>query len=142
MAKVEKSITINAPLEKVFEYVADPTNLPEIWCSLIDIKDVYWTVNGRRMRWAYKMAGMLFEGTAEDLEHTVNKRIVTNTKGGLNSTIAWTFESENGETKVNFTVAYKVPIPLLGKLAEIIITKINDHQGDLVMDNLKARMEG
>ncbi|MFC1974071.1 SRPBCC family protein [Chloroflexota bacterium] len=141
MARLKKSITINAPLEKVFGYVADATNMPEIWCSLIDVKDVYWTVNGRRMRWAYKMAGMFFEGTAEDLEYTINKRIVTKTKGGVTSAMEWDFKSENGETKVNLMVEYKVPIPLLGRLAEVVIKKINDHQGDLVMSNLKAMME-
>ncbi|MFC1994133.1 SRPBCC family protein [Chloroflexota bacterium] len=142
MARVEKSITINAPLEKVFGYISETTNLPEIWPSLIDIKDMHWTVNGRWFRWAYKMAGMLFEGTAEDSEHTVNKRIMTNTKGGLNSTIAWIFESENGSTKVTFIVDYKIPVPLLGKLADIIVKRINDHEGDLLMANLKVRVEG
>ena len=30
MAKVEKTITINAPVEKVFAYVDDPANLVEV----------------------------------------------------------------------------------------------------------------
>ena len=30
MAKVEKTITINAPVEKVFDYFNEPNNLPEI----------------------------------------------------------------------------------------------------------------
>ncbi|MFC1963648.1 SRPBCC family protein [Chloroflexota bacterium] len=142
MARVEKSTTINAPLEKVFNYIAEPTNLLEIWPSLIDVKDVYWIVTGRRARWAYKMAGILFEGTAEDSEYKVNDRIVTETKQGIRSTIAWIFKPDADGTKVTLIVEYSVPIPVLGKLAEIIINKINDHEGGLIMANLKVIMEG
>jgi hypothetical protein len=40
---------------------------------------------------------------------------------------------------VNFTVEYKVPIPLLGKIAEAIIVRMNDQEGDLMMVNLGVR---
>ena len=39
MATVKKSIKINAPVEKVFEYLT-PENLPEIWPSLVEVKNV------------------------------------------------------------------------------------------------------
>ena len=40
MARLIKSISINAPVEKVFDYVAEVTNRPEFWPSLIEITDV------------------------------------------------------------------------------------------------------
>jgi uncharacterized protein YndB with AHSA1/START domain len=46
MAKLEKSITINAPAEKVFGYINVPTNLPEIWPSMVEAKDVQRLPNG------------------------------------------------------------------------------------------------
>ena len=142
MAKVEKTITINAPVEKVFDYIDQPTNLPEIWPSLMEIKDVQTLPNGGHTdRWVYKMAGMRFEGTTEGIEHVTNQRIVSKTKGGVESTQTWVFQPEAGGTKVTFEVEYTVPIPVLGKLAEAIIVKMNEHEGDLVLANLKARME-
>ena len=39
MAKVEKEVIINAPLEKVFSYVSEPGNLLEFWPSLIEIEE-------------------------------------------------------------------------------------------------------
>jgi ribosome-associated toxin RatA of RatAB toxin-antitoxin module len=59
--------------------------------------------------------------------------------GSINSTITWTFRSNEEATKVTFTVEYKVPIPLLGKMAEAIIVKMNDQEGDLIMVNLGVR---
>jgi len=34
-----------------------------------------------------------------------------------------------------------VPIPVLGKLAEAIIVKMNEHEGEVILANLKSRME-
>jgi len=122
MAKVEKTITINAPVENIFSYISDPTNLPEFWPSLVEIKDVQPL-------------------PSEDTECVVNQRLVSKTKGGVESTQTWTFQPEAGGTKVTFAVEYTVPIPVLGKLAEGIIVKMNDREGDLILANLKARME-
>jgi len=142
MAKVEKTITINAPVEKVFGYVSMKTNLPDIWPSMVEAKDVQPLPNGgNSFRWVYKMAGMKFEGTSEDSEFIVNQSIVSKTKGGISSTITWTFQSEAGGTKVTFDAEYTVPIPLLGKLAEAIIVKQNNKEAELLLANLKERME-
>ena len=43
MAKLQKSITINAPVEKVFGYLSDPNNLPEIWPSMVEIEPIAHT---------------------------------------------------------------------------------------------------
>jgi len=142
MAKVEKTITINAPVEKVFDYIDQPTNLPEIWPSLMEIKDVQTLPNGGHTdRWVYKMAGMRFEGTTEGIEHVTNQRIVSKTKGGVESTQTWVFQPEAGGTKVTFEVEYNIPIPVLGKLAEAIVVKMNNREGDSILANLKTRME-
>jgi uncharacterized protein YndB with AHSA1/START domain len=142
MAKLKKTITINAPLEKVFGYISEPTNLPEIWPSLVEVKDVRRLPNGGTSnRWVYKMAGMRLRGTSEDVEYVANQRLVSKTKGGAESTQIWMLQPEAGGTKVTFEVQYTVPVPVLGKLAEAIIVKMNEREGDLVLANLKVRME-
>jgi uncharacterized protein YndB with AHSA1/START domain len=124
MSKLERSITINAPVEKVFDYINNQTHLPEIWPSLIEVTDMKPLPNGGwSNRWKYKMAGIHLSGTSEDIEHVANQRIVSKTKGGADSIQTWTFEPEDGGTKVTFAVEYTIPIPVLGKLAEAIIVK-------------------
>jgi len=142
MAKSEKTITINAPVEKVFSYIGGGTNLPEIWPSLVEVTDVQRLPNGGHSgRFVYKMAGIRLEGTSEDVEYVPNQRIVTKTTGGAESTQTWLFQPEAGGTKVTFKVEYTVPVPVLGKLAQAIIVKMNEREGDLILANLKARME-
>ena len=81
------------------------------------------------------------EGTSEGVESIANQRIVTKTKGGVESTQTWTFQPEGDGTKLTFEVEYTVPVPVLGKLAEAIIVKMNEHEGEVILANLKTRME-
>ena len=142
MKKIVKSITIKAPVEKIINYLSEPTNLPEIWPSLVEAKDVQRLPDGgTKFRWVYKMAGIHLEGTSEGVESIANQRIVTKTKGGVESTQTWTFQPEGDGTKVTFEVEYTVPVPVLGKLAEAIIVKMNEHEGEVILANLKTRME-
>jgi len=141
MKKIVKTGTIKAPAEKIFDYISEPSNLPEIWPSLVEVKDVQRIPDGTKFRWVYKMAGIHLEGTTEGVESIANQRIVSKTKGGVESTQTWMFQPEGDGTKVTFEVEYTVPIPVLGKLAEAIIVKMNEHEGGVILANLKTRME-
>jgi hypothetical protein len=70
-----------------------------------------------------------------------NERVVSETKGGIESRVGWIFESEAGGTRTTFEVEYTVPIPLLGKLAEALIVRQNENEADVILANLKDRME-
>lgn len=142
MAKLEKSITINAPAEKVFGYINVPTNLPEVWPSMVEAKDVERLSNGgTRFRYVYKMAGMRLEGSNEDVEWVANERMVSESRGGIESTSVWTFEPEESGTRVTAAMDYTVPIPVLGKLAERVVLGMNEREAETLLANLKARME-
>ena len=87
------------------------------------------------------MAGMRFEGISEDTEFIPNQRIVSKTEEPIESEQIWEYQSEGEATKVTFRVEYTVPIPLLGKLAEAFIVKLNENEAETLLANLKARME-
>jgi uncharacterized membrane protein len=142
MSKLEKSITINAPIEKIFDYVGDQANLPKIWPSLIEITDLKALPNGGwSNRWKYKMTGIHLSGTSEDIEHVANQRIVSKTKGGVESIQTWMFQPGDGGTKVTFAVEYTIPIPVIGAVAEAVIVKMNEQEAKTILENLKAIME-
>jgi uncharacterized membrane protein len=143
MAKIAKSILINAPVEKVFDFMAEPNNLPEIWPSLVEVRNVQPLPNGSySYDWTYKMAGIHIEGHAEWTEFVKNQRVVDKNESGIPSTFIWTYQPEDSGTRVSVSVDYTVPGAVLGRLAEPIIHKMNEHEADIVLANLKARMEG
>ena len=142
MAKVNKSITINAPVDKIFNYATDQTNMPEIWPSMVENKVLERLPNGgTKSQYVYKMAGMRFEGISIDTEFIPNQRTVSKTEGGIESEITWEYQSEGDATKVTFGAEYTIPIPLIGKLAEAFIVKQNENEAEIILANLKARME-
>ena len=139
MAIIGEAITIQAPVEKIFDYISKPDNLPEFWPSLVEITDVQSLPEGRyKARYVYKMAGMQFKGTGEYTEVVQNKSLVIVTKGDIGSVMTWVFRSQSNRTKVTLTINYKIPIPLVGRLAEIVIEKMNEQELTLMLSNLRA----
>ena len=142
MAKVERSITINAPVEKVFNYIEDPMNNPEWVPSIMEITDVSGSGVGKHHRWTYKMAGVLLKGETTFTEHIPNERIVSQSKGGVTSTWILNFKTHDGGTMMELDIEYTIPIPVLGKIAEKIVLKRNEREADLAISNIKEKMEG
>jgi uncharacterized membrane protein len=142
LAQIRESVFINAPVEKVFAFMAEPHNLLEIWPSLLEIRNVQPLPNGGYCHdWTYKMAGMRFEGQAEWAEFVKDQRVVYKNESGIPSTFVWTYQSENSGTRVSVSVEYTIPGAALARLAEPIIHKMNEHEGETILANLKARME-
>ena len=140
MATIKSSITINAPVEKVFEY-SKPENLPEFWPSLVEVKNIKELPNGGySWDWVYKMAGMKFNGSSEHVEFVENERTVAQSTG-IESTITWTYEPVSSGTKMTTLTEYKIPVPLVGKVAEAFIVRMNENESETILANLKARLE-
>ncbi len=141
MAKIEQSITINAPVEKVFSYVGDPMNQLEWLPSITDVRDIVGEGVGQKSGWTYKMMGISFKGENEVVESVPNQRRVIKSTGSIQSTWTWTFKSENGKTVVNLELEYAIPVPVLGKVAEQLVLRQNEREAALAMTNIKERLE-
>jgi len=141
MITAKKSIDIQAPVEKVFAYIADPAKGPEWMIGWTEVTDVTGSGVGQHYRWKYKMVGIPLHGESTVTEHLPNERIVTDSKGGITSTFTWTFAPHGDGTKLDLQVDYTIPVPVLGKLAEKLAAKRNDREGDLWMENIKQMLE-
>ena len=142
MQTVEKSIVINAPVEKVFEYIDNPLNNPEWLIGMMDVGDVVGEPGvGRHFEWTFKMVGIPLKGQSKTMEHTFNSRIVTESEGGITSTWATDLEPEGDGTRLKIKVDYTVPIPVLGKLAEHLIAKQNERNLESSLENIKQMLE-
>ncbi len=145
MIKLTKNVTIAAPPEKVFDVVDDTANLPEVWRNLSNIRNLKRLPNGgHSFQFDYTMAGVRIEGSSIDLEHARPHRIVTRTTGGIVSTLTWEFRptSEGAETDLVLEAEYEAPVPVIGRLAEIIVAKVNETDIVYVLNYLKLKLEG
>jgi uncharacterized membrane protein len=139
----EKSISIPAPVEEVFDYVADRSHLATIWPSLIAIKDVKRLPSGGyAFQYVYKMAGWRLEGTGSDSEYVAKERIITKLTGGVEGTITFRFEAVSPkQTKVILAVVYAMPKEAAPPVGEPLVAQMNEHEAELVLRNLKTRFE-
>jgi hypothetical protein len=53
----------------------------------------------------------------------------------------WSLEPEGDSTKMSLTIEYAVPIPLIGKIAESLLSKRNEREWDVVLANAKDALE-
>ncbi|MBF0566119.1 MAG: hypothetical protein HQK89_12850, partial [Nitrospirae bacterium] len=108
MPNLIKSIVINAPLEKVFDFLNKPENLKEIYPRIVEILDITPLANScHTYRWKFSMvAGIQREVVSENTEIIPNKKISTKNTCGLKG---WKFvfidetmefDTINGKTKI------------------------------------------
>ena len=143
MAPIDKELMINAPAEKIYNFVLKSSNLTRIWPSLVEIKNEKLLPNGGySANWMYRMAGIYLAGKAECIEVVPNRWFSVKLEGAVDCIMTWTFrKKDNIQTKVTITLDYHVSLPLLNRLAEHIIVKMNDHEAELVLANLRLIME-
>lgn len=140
MAEINKEIIIDAPLQKIFAYVSKPSNLPEIWPSLVEItNEELLPDGGYSFQFVYKMSGVNLKGTGEFINIVPNQWFTVKTKGAIESTITFTFRPRESQTRVTFTIEYKTPVPILNLIGKKTMEKINEQEADLILLNLKAR---
>ena len=142
MVKVKKNIHIDAPLDKVFDFITTPENLPEIWPSMIKAENVKPSqIGGNDFDWEYKMAGMPFHGHSKMIEFIPYEHAVNINEGGIPAKMIWDYHDENGGMRLDLQVEYEVPTPVLGKLAEKVVRRINENELEVMLANLKAATE-
>lgn len=139
MVEINREVIIDAPLERTFAYVSRPGNLPEIWPSLILIKNERLLPDGGySFQWEYKIFGVYLKGTGEYTDIVPNQWFTVTIKGNLESVITWTFRPNDGQTRVTFTIEYQTPLPILNRIGKMIIENMNEREADLILANLQA----
>lgn len=143
MKTIVRDIRVDTPVERVFDFLLDPNNLPEIWPNIIEVKNVKKSKDheGFNFSWAYKMSGLPFEGKCETIEYVPYERLVFKSNKGLDSTITWRFQPTGRETHVTLRFEYQIPSSLLKRTKEEIVIQENEHEVDALLQNIKSRLE-
>jgi len=142
MEMIQKSIDINGSVDRVFAYVDDPATGTQWLPSMMEVRNISGSGVGQHHEWTYKMAGFALDGETTTIAHVPNERRVVRSKGGVDSLWTFTFEPHEGGTRLNLTIEYTVPLPVLGRLAEKLVVRRNEREIDLAVQNIKDHCEG
>ena len=138
-----RDIRVDTPVERVFDFLADPNHLPEVWPNVIEVKNVKKSKDndGFNFNWAYKMSGLPFEGKCETIEYAPYERLVIKSNKGLDSTITWRFQPMGREVHVTLKFEYQIPASLLKRMQDDFVIQETEHEVDALLQNLKSRLE-
>ncbi len=138
MIKSETNVEINVPVETVFAHLSDPMNMLEDLPSAVEVKDIKGHGKGMTYTMIYKMAGIHMSVPCEVIEYVPNKLIKVHAD---KMTYSHHFEATERGCRLYSCGQYEIPIPLIGKIAESLLKKTNQREWEMVVENLKARLE-
>jgi uncharacterized protein YndB with AHSA1/START domain len=141
--RVEESVEINRSPEEVFDYVANPQNLPE-WSGLaIEVKDAPEPLEeGDKFTAVGKFLGRRFETPYERISIEPNRRYTDRAAGGPVPDQDWIYTFEEmpaGTTRL--TRAVEGEPGAFFKLAEPLIERVLRRQVRADLETLKDLLE-
>lgn len=139
-----RSVHIDAPVEKVFDYVKDPQHFwdafPESARGHDTMHDISLTPGGvgSTYRWKGSMFVFHMEGLVTREEYLTNERIVDRSSTGP----VWTFSFEPDPigTTLSLTFEYSSKVPLIDKVVDRVSWH-GDRDLDTMLANLKKTIE-
>jgi uncharacterized membrane protein len=145
MSIVSQSITINAPVSKVFDVVVKPENWVKYVTSLVDVRDFSGDApaKGSTFMWEYKMMGIRFTGKGTVTENMKDTHFSLSLESKFPIREAYVFKDlGGGATEFKVTIEYEMPGQMLKVLEKTsIVEKMNDLEAKSVLEKVKALCE-
>jgi uncharacterized membrane protein len=142
MPAIERSITLNVPVEMAFRYLFNPTHLPEICPSIIEVSDVqHHTGRSTEFEWIFKMIGVRFEGGGEITDTRHNQQLDMHFWGGIRGNLTCLLQPVEDGVRLEMRVDYTLPAPLLHKHAVDTIIQSNEHTVECMLTSMKIQLE-
>jgi hypothetical protein len=139
---MKRSIHIEAPVEKVFDFFKDPKTAYETAGMPFAIKDVKLTEDGvgTYYSWATKTPGLRWEGFDVYTEVIPNQRITDRSSSPSAGDSTLSFEPEGSGTLLTIETHqrsfWRIP-PLRG-----LVEEVQSTASERLLSKVKARMEG
>lgn len=142
MSKAKASIIINKPIEEVFDYTCSVHNGPAFIPNLNENSNIQGEGVGQTYEWHFNMAGIDLRGQGEVTVFDRPRREEMKITGDTSASWVFSFEEENGSTKVTVDVDYDIAESALQKLANrMVVDKFNQKTAEQTVDNLKTILE-
>ena len=140
MAEIHKSVTIQAPAERVFDLLEDPSAIPSYTPNVERVEDARQSEQrvGDTFRVIYKAVGMTFEEKFTITEHTRPTRLASSFENGMKGTFVYELAAQGEQTTLTVDVQYDLPGGALGKAADaLVLERTNEKTIEKQLDNLR-----
>jgi carbon monoxide dehydrogenase subunit G len=144
MTVIDHSIVINAPIERVFELLDEPSRLPDYVPGVRRIDEIRRSDQriGDSFRAHYAVLGLELPIAFTTIEYAKPRTIVLQMDGALIGTYALTLKPEGRSTGVNLRVQYHMKGGILGQAMDsLVVERLNEKNAEHFLENLKIISE-
>lgn len=139
--EIKRSIIINVPVEKVFEYASNYLNWPKFIECVSNFKTATEITRGNGTKFIYKakMLGLNVTLGTEIQQFKENEGWIGKSFKGMEHQTGWNFKKINGKTELTYTLKYNFPIARFidKKFVQPLWIKLIENS----FQNLKSIME-
>lgn len=146
MPIIKSSISINGPIEKVYECAQDIEKFPQFVTDVKDVKIIARDGSVVTSEWSayipdFKMTvKWVEEDHWNDETKTCDFKLVKGDYAAYSG--KWAFSEENGQTTFDSVVDYEYDIPLIGALIKGLVQKKVQESVDQILSSVKEKVEG
>jgi uncharacterized membrane protein len=143
MARIEKSVTINADTNQIDAYAINAPTWPQ-WVAGIESvhPDGVFPEKGGELKVKYKSAGMTFDITMTTREIVHGDHVIFDMEGMINGYQHWQYAPDGKGIKVTCVFDYSMPGGGLGAIADkLIVERMNTSNIENTLANLKRVVE-
>lgn len=144
MTRIEESVIINAPINKVFKYASNYKKWSEWFVGASSYTPTTDNEKGNGTRYEYKVKVLLFSAKVESEIHDFKENVGwkgSATKGIPHKT-CWAFQSSNRLTKFTITVEAELNIPVVGTFIDkFILGPQWNRKIEKSLDNLASKFQ-
>lgn len=144
-------MTIDAPVEKVLEFVEDPENLAKCAPTVQGVVEVRQNRRrvGNSFRLTYRVLGMPLNeefcviGFEPPRRHTPHRRFQMwqTFHGHVRGIFSWTLEAEGNQTYASLDAAYQLMCGVFGRaLDALLIERAIKKNVDQMLENMKRQL--
>lgn len=145
MTRLEKTTTIYAPIEKVFEFVDGPENVARYAVGVSRVKEVSKTEKhvGDIMTLTYTALGKRFDEQFTYTEYNKPTLLVSKVTGQMAGTFHVALKQEaSNQTLVTLKTDYEIVSSALGRaLNRLLLERVNEKNLERTLGNIKMMVE-
>ena len=144
MTVIQRSTTIRAPAEKIFDLIDTPERAREWAAGLTRVTDVQRTDGrlGDTMRLTYSVLGLRFPMKFTIVEYERPNKMISRFEGGMNGTMSFILEQSGDATQLNWEIDYTMRGGTLGKVADtLLVERMNERNSLRSMEDIKLLCE-
>jgi uncharacterized membrane protein len=144
MARIEKSVVIDADTAAIDEYAINAITWPQWFAGVEAVQpDGVFPEQGGKLKVTYKAAGMAFDVVMTTREIVHGDHIIFDMEGMINGSQHWQYTAAGSGTNVMCTFDYDVAGGGLGAIADkLVVERMNTGNIENSLANLKRIVEG